>query len=644
MAFSFLHILLAAFGLGFLIFIHELGHYWMARRVGMTVEVFSIGFGKPFYVWEHQGVKWQFCWLPFGGYVRIAGMEKKGNLEPHQIPDGFFGKKPWQRIKVAAIGPLVNLVFAFILFCVLWLTGGRSKPFSEYTRFIGWVEPCSSIYNSGVRSGDEITELNHKPFHSFHDILYASMLDDVSPSVSGWKIDYVSGDKAPFDYAFPVEPKAKGVERVGMISSVLSPAEYLIYTTPPQKILGSPMEASGIQSGDRIVWVDGKNIFSKKELISTINEPKTLLTVQRDQQVFLVRVPRIKISDMRINAGQKSEMDDWQHEAQIKGKVQDLFFIPYDLNGQAVVQQSLAFLNADSREERPCSHDRSAIENPLQAQDKILAVDGITVQSSVDIFKLLQTRHISIIVKGGNQSQPIRWNDANEQFAHDVDWKAVYKIASSIGTSKPIPQLGELRVLQPVEPKLMNDFPLPQELRTRITNEVSAQKKAIDEMEDPQAKAMALRQLEDSQRKVMLGVNLQDRAVTYNPSPFRLFSNAFEETWRTFAALITGYLSPKFLAGPVGMVQVMQYSWSVGVKEAIFWLAVISLNLGVLNLLPIPVLDGGHICFSLWEMITGKPIKSKTMERLIIPFVLVLIALFVYLTFNDISRLFSRFF
>ena len=92
------------------------------------------------------------------------------------------------------------------------------------------------------------------------------------------------------------------------------------------------------------------------------------------------------------------------------------------------------------------------------------------------------------------------------------------------------------------------------------------------------------------------------------------------------------------------MVQVMHYSWSVGVKEAIFWMAVISLNLGVLNFLPIPVLDGGHICFSLWEAITGKPIKAKTMERLIIPFVLLLIALFVYLTFNDISRLVGRFF
>src|SRR3990167_6348815 len=61
MVFTLLYVLLAAFGLGVLIFIHEFGHYWMARRKGMEVEVFSIGFGKPFFSWKYQGVKW-FLW------------------------------------------------------------------------------------------------------------------------------------------------------------------------------------------------------------------------------------------------------------------------------------------------------------------------------------------------------------------------------------------------------------------------------------------------------------------------------------------------------------------------------------------------------------------------------------------------------
>ena len=120
-----------------------------------------------------------------------------------------------------------------------------------------------------------------------------------------------------------------------------------------------------------------------------------------------------------------------------------------------------------------------------------------------------------------------------------------------------------------------------------------------------------------------------------------IFVDTLDQAWRTLRSLVLGYLSPKLLQGPVGMVQVMQYGWSVGVKEALFWMAIISLNLGILNLLPLPVLDGGHICFSLWEKVTKKPIKAKTMERLIIPFVVLLVILLIYITYQDLSRLFG---
>src|SRR3989338_3411211 len=98
------YIILAALGLSFLIFIHEYGHYWMARREGMRVEIFSIGFGRPVKVWVKDGVKWQIGWLPFGGYVKIAGMERDKGKDPRKVADGFFGKKPKDRILVALMG------------------------------------------------------------------------------------------------------------------------------------------------------------------------------------------------------------------------------------------------------------------------------------------------------------------------------------------------------------------------------------------------------------------------------------------------------------------------------------------------------------------------------------------------------------
>jgi regulator of sigma E protease len=185
---------------------------------------------------------------------------------------------------------------------------------------------------------------------------------------------------------------------------------------------------------------------------------------------------------------------------------------------------------------------------------------------------------------------------------------------------------------------------LSQDQKARIAQEFAESKKEIEAIQDPQKRAEQLRELEKNQRKLVLGVPLKDREVRYNPSPVQQFLNVFEDTWRTISGLVSGVLNPKYVSGPVGIVHVVHQSWMVGAKEALFWMAVISLNLGIVNLLPIPVLDGGHIMFSLLEMITKRPLRSKTMERLVIPFIGLLVALFIYITYQDIARLFSKFF
>ncbi len=646
MIFSLLYVILAAFGLGLLIFIHEYGHYWMARREGMTVEAFSIGFGKPLYSWEKDGVKWQLCCLPFGGYVRIAGMEKKGALEPYQIPDGFYGKKPWSRIKVALMGPVVNIAFAFLVFCLLWSLGGRSKPFSEYTHLVGSVEAPSGIYAAGVRPGDKIQEINHKPFRNFQDLLFAAILEDTPPVISGQEIDYLKQTSTPFQYQFDFSKGTPIGQRIQTLLFTMRPASYLIYNQKASlsQDRDSPMKNSGIEDGDRILWVDGEVMFSKDQLVQTINQPKALLTVQRGNSTFLARVPRLKISDLRLSPQQKAEIEDWQHEAKIKGRLGDLFFIPYNLANDCLVERAFSYLNEETLEQQPTETARSPMEIPLLAGDRIVAVDGLAVQSTYEMMNLLQSRHIQIIVKKNNPSAPVSWKDADKAFVADIRWEDLDKMIESIGTDGVIRTLGNLKLLNPAEPKPFNQLSISEEKREEYEAQSKAQLKQIEEIKDPQQRTQAMQMFEQEQNKLKLGIVMFDRAVNYNPSPFVLFGNVVQETWKTIIALFSGTVSPKYMSGPVGIVQVMQNSWNTGFKEALYWLGMISMNLGILNLLPIPVLDGGHICFSLWEKITGKPIKSKTMERLIIPFVVLLIALFVYLTYNDLMRLFTGFF
>src|SRR5262245_7996080 len=119
---TILYFVLAFVTLGVLVFIHELGHYFVAKWVGMQVEVFSIGFGKPLLKWKRKKVQWQLGWLPFGGFVKIKGMEfgKKDKntpyVEPYDIPNGFFAHPPWKRIAVALAGPVSNFLLAFLIF------------------------------------------------------------------------------------------------------------------------------------------------------------------------------------------------------------------------------------------------------------------------------------------------------------------------------------------------------------------------------------------------------------------------------------------------------------------------------------------------------------------------------------------------
>ena len=643
---SLAYIILAFIGLGVLVFIHELGHYFMARRVGMKVEAFSIGFGKPIRTWNRKGVKWQLCILPFGGYVKIAGMEKKGNLEPHQISDGFFGKKPIDRIKVAVMGPLVNIVFAFFMFALIWVCGGRLKPFSDYTKIVGWVEPQSKFSEDGIKPGDQFLCVDETPVQNMNDLVYALIFHGNQAAITADHVDYWTGQKSPFSFSMLKNP-GNNIEQLKTDIRALQPASFLYYDKQAPIIEGAPMENSGIRFGDRIIWADGEIIFSVKQLSSLINQPRILLTVQRDKETFLARVPRLLIGDIKLSDEQKAEIDDWRNEARLEPRLGQLFFIPYSLTNDAVIEESLTYV--DERSEHCSSFDPlkqgscSILEKPLMSGDKIIAVDGQPVQNSFEFLASLQERKILIAVADGIEQKAISWKEGDISFIREVNWNGLKKMVDTIGTPQWISSNGNLRFLNPVVPKTREAFPQSKDKSKWMQYQI-ADKERIEKIEDLHERESARKEYEAQMKQLVLGIPLQDMQVRYNPSPFIMLGEVVGQTGQTLKALFSGNLTPKAMQGPVGIVQVIHYGWMVGVKEALFWMGVISLNLGIFNLLPIPVLDGGHIGFSLWEMVTKKRIKAKTMERLVIPFVILLVAALIFTTYQDLLRLFKNFF
>ncbi|MEM7175071.1 MAG: site-2 protease family protein [Chlamydiota bacterium] len=636
----FLYILLALLGLGVLVFIHELGHYFIARREGMKIEVFSIGLGKPLFSWMHRGVKWQICPLLFGGYVRIAGMDKEGDKEPYEISDGFYAKKPWARIKVALAGPVVNLVFAFVLFGIIWLSGGRERQFGEFTRLIGFVDPASELYQYGVRPGDELLKYNNEPFEGKQDLIYAAIFNGRDAEIKGNKIDYFDNQKTPYNYT--LTPYQSSYLRAGMMSiGVLSLARYLIYQANPQEPLSPdhPMAQSGIKDGDRILWVNGQLIFSHEQLAQVINDRRVLVTFERAGETLISSVPRLLVRDLQLESKDQLNLSDWQYAAKLANKGSSLFFIPYVMTADLVIEGFTPFVDERSQLQRVAENRPG-----LQIGDRILAVNGQPVQNSVDFLRTVQKRTVSIIVERNSNEKPLSWKNEDRIFERDTPWEHLLPMIASIGTQKPVRQNGALYLLNPVAPIKAENFPFSSGQKAAWAERIKQQRKAIEALDSAAEREAGLEELKKQQRQRILGIALRDRAVIYNPQPVALFGSVFQEISYTLAGLIGGRISPKLLVGPVGIVQVMQQSWGDGIKEALFWLGAVSLNLGILNLLPIPVLDGGHICFSLLEAIRRKPFKAKTMRRAMIPFIALLVFFFFYVTYHDLMRLFHHFF
>ena len=633
---SILYIILAILGLNLLVFIHELGHYILARRNGMKVETFSIGFGKPLIKWMRKGVKWQICPILFGGYVKIAGMEKEGNLEPYEVPEGFYSKKPWARIKVALAGPVVNLVFALVAFTAIWALGGREKPFSQFTQVIGYVDPQSELYQNGVRAGDLLKEYNDKPYQGYQDLIFAAIANGRPANLEGVKIDYLTQKQTPYD--FTVTPYESTLMPMGLkTTGIISSASYLIYHESLFDNL--PIKQSGIEPNDRIVWVNGEFVFSNEQLSQILNSGKTLVTIERSGKILLGKVPRMSLQDLRLSGAETAEIDDWKYAAGYQSSKEEKTFIPYLVSSDMRVEKGLFYINEESKVAsiaHSFSHDLE-----LKAGDRILAVDGIPVDNPVALLKALQTPHVQMIVKRGEKMSPISWKVEDQVFLEKTDWDALAPLANSVGMHSAPTSNGSFHLLKPFNLIRFKEIPFSEEVRKHYKEELEQQLLAAEKIPDAELREQALAEIHAKANRFALGAAISDRKVIFNPNPFALFGSVFKEIVINLSSLFSGSVSAKHFGGPLFIVGIMKSSWSVGFKEALFWLGAISLNLGILNLLPIPVLDGGHICFSLLEKLRGKPLKAKTMQRLVIPFVALLIFLFVYLTYNDILRFFT---
>ncbi|BBB28535.1 RIP metalloprotease RseP [Neptunomonas japonica] len=251
--------------LGILVTIHEWGHYWVARRCGVKVLKFSVGFGKS--LWSRigkDGTEYSVSAIPLGGYVKMLD-EREGNVPEHLSSQAFNNKPVLQRIAIVAAGPLVNLIFAVFAYWLMFVVG-----VSAFVPIVGSVEQGSVMDRAGVPAGVEVVQVDGYPVRSWDEVnlRFASRIGE-SGLLSIAVLN--SASAVPKVYNVALKDWNVDIENESPLSAMgIQPYRPEVEPILDHIVPGGAAEFSGLQVGDVVVDVDGVSIVNWMALVETI--------------------------------------------------------------------------------------------------------------------------------------------------------------------------------------------------------------------------------------------------------------------------------------------------------------------------------------------------------------------------------------
>ncbi|HCR36710.1 MAG TPA: RIP metalloprotease RseP, partial [Opitutae bacterium] len=256
------------------IFVHELGHFLAARRRGLKVERFSIGFGPKIFGWTKDGIDYRVSLLPLGGYValpQLADLEAiEGKYDKNDLPPITYSDK----FIVAVMGAVFNVIFAFFLATILWVVGIPSTE-AEQTTTIGYVQKEIFIdegeyapgpaYKAGLRPGDKVLSVDGDAVHSFSDI-QKLIITGSGRSSTGKPEAIFTIERNGQTITIPVHP------RLALANLKSGDTMRIVGILPTHTIVvggvmqDSPAEKAGLQVGDTILGANGQKLYSMNAL------------------------------------------------------------------------------------------------------------------------------------------------------------------------------------------------------------------------------------------------------------------------------------------------------------------------------------------------------------------------------------------
>ncbi len=286
------------FALTVVVFIHEMGHFLVARWCGVTVSTFSIGFGKEIWAFvDKHGTRWRIAWIPAGGYVKflddenaasMPGRDKLDELDPEARKGAFQTKPVWQRAAVVAAGPLANFILAIIIFAgFFWAMGvNRIEPRADY------IVPQSPAAEAGFKAGDKVLSINGTPVTDF------AQINETVWTSPGRNLEFIiERDGAQQTLTVVPELMERNDYIAGRHQRPVIGIRYAIEPVVAGVVQGGAAEAAGFEAGDVVIRMDGRDIndFNQLQEIVGRSDGRELSVVVRrgDREIPLQVTPKM---------------------------------------------------------------------------------------------------------------------------------------------------------------------------------------------------------------------------------------------------------------------------------------------------------------------------------------------------------------
>jgi regulator of sigma E protease len=560
--------------LGGLIFVHELGHFVVAKALGVKVLRFSIGFGPRLFGFHRGETEYCIAAFPLGGYVKMAGElgDDPEHLAPEDRGRGFLEQSPWRRLAISVAGPVANLAFpGLVYFALAVAENGQPTP----GPFIGTVAPGSPAAVAGLHPGDRILSVAlpgepPRPVRRFGDLRALVSPHPEEPLV--FRVERDGKELAPLTIVPSAAVDRNPIEttRRGMlgVSATYTPA-----VVAPVR----PGAAGPLEPFDLVVAAGGTPIRHFGELQRAVAAAACApvdLEVIRERPVAL---PGATLADPRAVTLAAVPTCDASRA-------------PTFLPGDATLSTFVAAVEPGSPAERA----------GMKRGDAIATVNGKRVLSFADI-NALSAEFLPPPAPAGARTDPQR----------------------------PEPQ---------VEVRLgLADG------RTAVL--VPAKEKYVDEVEREERVRWVLgfhperRRMVDAAALIVAEVPMQRSVPEIAALAWDQLHAVVRMTGLGIVKIATGQISFKSVGGPLMLFSIASEAAEEGWSTFLLMMALISVNLGLMNLLPIPVLDGGNIAQALLEAITRRQLSSRA--RLVAQGVglALLVTLMLFVFKNDIVRL-----